>query len=413
MTIHSREELDVADLFTHALGNLIALSAPEEPRSVPTVPQILGAPDGEVAMPPVLFRLLQLVLLPEVLGANSAAVLYTGAKRFSRSLQLQSLQDLKTWFHAMRLGDLEIELDDEKVLVKLSHCLTCHRLPPTGSALCDFERGLIDGVLERITGTMVITKETLCCGLGDTICQFEAYLSDGSGYVYAENGAQREVQRRLLAGLAGQSDIAIENLRLVGDRRVVETHDPLTGMYNFRHLREHAVLELARAQRYGRTAAFVMLDIDSFAAVNEEVGVEGGDHVLRRWADQLRALLRGCDLTCRYGADEFLLVLPETGDAQADQVLERVLTALREMPVDADGESFTLTACAGVATYPEDGATVEELVAKATTTMYVAKSRGRGNVDFYSPPAPPAPAEPAEPAEPPAPPAPAAPQPGE
>ncbi|HMK93673.1 MAG TPA: DUF2507 domain-containing protein [Thermoleophilia bacterium] len=400
MTIRSREELDVADLFAHTLGNLIALSAPEEPRVMPGVTQILDAPDGEVTVPPALFRLLQLVLLPEVLGANSAAVLYTGAKRFSRSLALHSLQDLRSWFAAMRLGELEIELDDEKILVKLSHCATCHRLPATGSPLCDFERGLIDGVLERITGAEVISKETLCWGLGDTVCQFEAYASEGGGYVYAEDGTGRDIQRRLLAGLAGQSDIAIENLRLVGDRRVVETRDPLTGMYNFRHLREHAQVELARASRYGRTVAFVMLDIDGFAAVNERVGLGGGDHVLRRWAEQLRALLRTCDLTCRYGADEFLLVLPETGDAQADQVLERVLAALREMPVEADGESFTLSACAGVATFPEDGAMVEELVAKATTTMYVAKSRGRGGVDFYSPPEPPpAPAAQPDPAE--------------
>ncbi len=148
--------------------------------------------------------------------------------------------------------------------------------------------------------------------------------------MYAEDGSQREVQRRLLAGIADQSDIALENLRLVVDRDYAETRDPLTGMYNFRHLREHAALELARARRYERQVAFVMLDIDGFAAVNDwRVGEAGGDAVLRQWADQLRSLLRSCDLTCRYGADEFLLVLPETGDAQADQVLERLLAALK------------------------------------------------------------------------------------
>ena len=243
----------------------------------------------------------------------------------------------------MMLGDLEVELDEEKVLVKLTKCLTCHRLPPTGSAMCDFERGLVDGVLERITGTDVITKETLCWGLGDTVCQFEAYNSAADGYVYAEDGSQREVQRRLLTGIADQSDIALENLRLVGDQRYAETRDPLTGMYNFRHLREHAALELARARRHERTVAFVMLDIDGFATVNEAVGEEAGDHVLRQWADQLRGLLRECDLTCRYGADEFLLVLPETGDAQADLALARLRAALGEMVCEAGGRSFTLT----------------------------------------------------------------------
>ena len=386
MAIRSREELTLADLFAHTLGNLIALTGPEEPRTVPTAAQILEAPDNEVCVPPALFRLVQLVLLPEALGASSGAIMYVAAKRFSRNLELRSIQDLKSWFAAMMLGELEVELDEEKILVKLSKCMTCYRLPATGSALCDFERGLVDGVLERITGAAVITKETLCWGLGDTVCQFEAYNSDADGYVYAEDGSQREVQRRLLSGLADQSDVALENLRLVGDHRYAETRDALTGMYNFRHLREHAALELARARRHERTVAFVMLDIDGFAKVNEAVGQDGGDAVLRQWADQLRALLRQCDLTCRYGADEFLLVLPETGDAQADLVLGRLRAALGEMLCEVDGRSFTLSASAGVATFPDDGAIVEELVAKATTTMYVAKSRGDGQIGFFSPP---------------------------
>jgi len=385
MAIRSREELTLAELFAHTLGNLIALTSPEEPRAMPTAAEILAAPDSEVCIPPALFRLVQLVLLPEVLGASSGGVLYVAAKRFSRSLELSSLQDLKSWFSYMMLGELEVELDEEKVLVKLSRCMTCYRLPATGSALCDFERGLIDGVLERITGTTVITKETLCWGLGDTVCQFEAFNSEADGYVYAEDGSQSEVQRRLLQGIADQSDTALENLRLVGDRRYAETRDALTGMYNFRHLRELAMLELARARRHDRTVAFVMLDIDGFAKVNEAVGPDGGDAVLRQWADQLRALLRECDLTCRYGADEFLLVLPETADAQADAVLGRLRTALGEMVCEAGGRSFTLSASAGVATFPEDGAIVEELVAKATTTMYVAKSGGDGRIGFYSP----------------------------
>jgi diguanylate cyclase (GGDEF)-like protein len=386
MAIRSREELTLADLFAHTLGNLIALTGPEDPRAVPTSAQILEAPDNELCIPPALFRLVQLVLLPEALGANSGAILYVAAKRFSGSLELRSIQDLKSWFAAMMLGELEVELDEEKVLVKLSKCMTCYRLPATGSALCDFERGLVDGVLERITGADVITKETLCWGLGDTVCQFEAYNSEADGYVYAEDGSQREVQRRLLAGLADQSDIALENLLLVSDHRYAETRDALTGMFNFRHLREHAAVELARARRHERTVAFVMLDIDGFAKVNEAVGQAGGDVVLRQWADQLRALLRECDLTCRYGADEFLLVLPETGDAQADHVLGRLHAALGEMLCEVEGRSFALSASAGVATFPEDGAIVEELVAKATTTMYVAKSRGDAQIGFFSPP---------------------------
>jgi diguanylate cyclase (GGDEF)-like protein len=332
-----------------------------------------------------LLRLLQFALLPRVLGASTRPVLYLAAKEFSGDLELSSIQALKDWFREMDLGEVEVELDEEKVLVKLSHCLTCNRLPAIGAPLCALEHGLIDGVLERITGREVVSKETLCCGLGDTVCQFEAYSSDGEGYLFLEDGTRPDDQRRLLSTLAGQSDVAVENLRLVQERRAQETHDPLTGLLNYRHLREHAALELVRAERYGRHVTFVRLDIDGFALVNETAGRQAGDEVLRQWAGALNAHVRRCDLVCRYGADEFLLVLPETAEQEAGAALQRLLESVSGMSFEAAGRGFTLTASAGVASYPEDGPTVEELVGKATTSMYVAKGEGVGHVVFYAP----------------------------
>ena len=156
-------------------------------------------------VPAVLFRLLQFSVLPEVLGASAGPALYLAAKRFSRGLGITSIQALKDWFHEMELGELEVELDEERVLVKLSHCL--HLLPSAavGTALCDFERGLIDGVLEDVTGTEVVTKETLCWGLGDTVCQFEGYSGAQAGYLYHENGFHPDAQRRLLGQVSPTS----------------------------------------------------------------------------------------------------------------------------------------------------------------------------------------------------------------
>jgi diguanylate cyclase (GGDEF)-like protein len=324
-------------------------------------------------------------LLPRVLGASTRSVLYLAAKDFSRDLELGSIQALKDWFRGMDLGEVEVELDEEKVLVKLSRCLTCHRLPAVGAPLCTLEHGLVDGVLERITGREVISKETLCCGLGDTVCQFEAYSSDGESYLFLEDRSRGDDQRRLLSTLAEQSDVAVENLRLMQERRAQETHDPLTGLLNYRHLREHAALELVRAERYGRHVTFVVLDVDGFALVNETAGRQAGDEVLRQWASALNAHLRRCDLVCRYGADEFLLVLPETAEQEAGTALQRLLVSVSGMSFEAAGRRFTLTASAGVASYPEDGPTVEELVGKATTSMYVAKGEGVGRVIFYEP----------------------------
>jgi diguanylate cyclase (GGDEF)-like protein len=386
MTSRSHEEQSVADVFAKTLQNLLALTAPDTARTYPTIEQIVAAGDENVSGSPALFRLLQLVVLPEVLGATSGTALYVAAKRFSKSLRLTSIHALRDWLHEMRLGELEVELDDERVLVKLAHCLTCYRLPAVGSALCDFERGLIDGALEEITGTPVTTKETLCWGLGDTVCQFEGYSGEQTGYVYGENGFHPDAQRRLLAGLEQQSAVAVDNLRFVSERRERETRDTLTGLYNFRHLREHAALELARASRYKRYVAFVMLDLDDFHLVNEQAGREGGDKVLRQWAAALSAQLRSGDLVCRYGADEFLLVLPETAESQVEMALERVLSATTSMAIETGGTKFALTAVGGVAIYPDDGATAEELVAKAATTMYTARASGKGQIAYFSVP---------------------------
>jgi diguanylate cyclase (GGDEF)-like protein len=386
MGVRSQEEISLAAVFARTLRNVIALTASEDRRAWPTVPEILSETPRDPAAPAALLRLLQFAVLPEILGESAGAAIYLASKRFSAELDIRSIQALKDWFQQMHLGELEVELDEERVLVKLTHCLSCQRMTAKGTPLCDLERGLIDGVLETITGAEVLTKETLCWGLGDTVCQFEGYTGDQAGYLYRENGFHPDAQRRLLGQLADQAEVALDNLRLINERRERETHDALTGLFNFRELRERAAFELARSQRYGRKVAFAMLDLDDFRQVNEAAGRQGGDEVLRHWAAALTAQLRSCDLVCRYGADEFLLVLPETAEQEADAAISRVLSGMQDLDVQVGGQTFAVTASVGVTTYPDDGLTAEELVAKAATTLYTARAYGNGRVAFYSRP---------------------------
>jgi diguanylate cyclase (GGDEF)-like protein len=384
MALRSQEEVSLATVFARTLRSVIALTTSEERRVWPDAGEVLAATPADATAPASLVRLLQFAILPEILGESAGPAIYLASKRCSRDLGITSIQGLKAWFARMGLGDLEVELDEERVLVKLHRCFSGERLPATGTPVCDVERGIIDGVLEEIAGTEVLTKETMCWGLGDTVCQFEGYTGQQAGYLYHENGFHPDAQRRLLTHLADEADVALDNLRLLQERREHETHDPLTGLFNFRQLRERAAFELARAERHGRSVAFVMIDLDDFTLVNESAGREAGDEVLRHWAAALTAQLRSCDLVCRYGADEFLLVLPETADQQADALLARVLGAMRQLAVETDGAAIALTASAGVASFPVDGRTAEELVAKAATTMYTARTGGPGRVAFYS-----------------------------
>jgi diguanylate cyclase (GGDEF)-like protein len=386
MALRSQEEVSLATVFARTLRSVIALTAAEDRRVYPDSGEVLRGSREDETAPVALVRLLQFSILPEILGESAGPAIYLAAKRSSRDLGISSIQGLKDWFAAMKLGELEVELDEERVLVKLNRTFTHDHIAPTGTPVCDVERGIIDGMLEDITGTEVLTKETMCWSLGDTVCQFEGYAGKQAGYLYNENGFHPVEQRRLLTQLADQADIALDNLRLLNERKEHETHDPLTGLLNFRSLRERAAYELARAERHSRSVAFAMLDLDGFAEVNETAGRAAGDEVLRHWAAALTAQLRSCDLVCRYGADEFLLVMPETADQEANAALARVLGAMRQLAVESDGRSLALTASAGVASFPLDGRSAEELVAKAATTVYTARAAGPGRVAFYSRP---------------------------
>ena len=386
MALRSQEEVSLATVFARTLRSVIALTAAEDRRVYPDAGEVLRASRDDETAPAALVRLLQYSLLPEILGESAGPAIYLAAKRSSRDMGITSIQGLKDWFAKMKIGDLEVELDEERVLVKLARSLRHDRLPATGTPVCDVERGIIDGVLEDITGTEVLTKETMCWSLGDTVCQFEGYAGRQAGYLYNENGFHPVEQRRLLTQLADQADTALDNLRLLNERKEHETHDPLTGLLNFRSLRERAAYELMRAERHSRNVAFAMIDLDGFTEVNETAGREAGDEVLRHWAAALTAQLRSCDLVCRYGADEFLLVMPETADQEADAALARVLGAMRQLAVETEDQPIALTASAGVASFPLDGRSAEELVAKAATTVYTARAAGPGRVAFYSGP---------------------------
>lgn len=155
-------------------------------------------------------------------------------------------------------------------------------------------------------------------------------------------------------------------------RELVAT-DPLTGLANYRRLRVVLDGEVKRYGRTGKSFALLLIDLDGLKKINDEHGHSTGSEALCRLANVLRLHSRGIDTAARYGGDEFVLVLPESGSREAQQVAERISERLR-----ADQQEPRLTVSVGAAIYPEDGFSLEQLLGVADRVLYQQKkSRGQ------------------------------------
>ena len=164
-----------------------------------------------------------------------------------------------------------------------------------------------------------------------------------------------------------------EVLRKVREQAIT---DPLTGLYNRRFLEDYLPRELARAARGELPVAVIMLDLDHFKRVNDKSGHAAGDAVLVAIGTLLRRHVRASDVACRYGGEEFLLVMPETALVAARRKAELI-----RIDVERDHDSLLgVTASLGVAIFPDHGADATALIRSADSAMYDAKQAGRNRV---------------------------------
>ncbi len=164
------------------------------------------------------------------------------------------------------------------------------------------------------------------------------------------------------------------------------THDALTGLYNRHYLEESLGRELMFAERHGHPVSVIMGDLDHFKAINDRYGHLGGDEVLRVFGDLMKCNSRGSDIYCRYGGEEFLLVLPGMAKENAIERAEQLCTMMAAAPVSYGESQIAVTASFGVATFPRDGRTSDELIAAADRALYAAKACGRNRVNMHSEP---------------------------
>ena len=157
--------------------------------------------------------------------------------------------------------------------------------------------------------------------------------------------------------------------------------DGLTGLHNRRYLDTHMQQLIERSTQRQRPLSFMITDIDRFKLVNDKHGHDGGDAVLREFAMRLRRQVRGADLVCRYGGEEFVVAMPDTEAEIAARVAERVRAAMACEPFRLpDGKMLDVTTSVGLATYAGGGDTLAALMKRADQALYEAKNKGRNRV---------------------------------
>lgn len=210
------------------------------------------------------------------------------------------------------------------------------------------------------------------------------YLCNPAGAVHVQGFP--EETRRLAAAVAKQIALALANLRLRESLRGQSIRDSLTGLYNRRYMEETVDREIRRAGRSGRPLGVIMLDIDSFKLLNDTFGHAGGDAVLRTVGNLLKTIVRGSDIACRYGGDEIVLILPETGLEPTAAKAEQLREAVKRMQITHRHQTIErITASLGVAAFPDHGGDAATILAAADEAQYVAKAAGKDQVRIAVP----------------------------
>jgi predicted signal transduction protein with EAL and GGDEF domain len=224
--------------------------------------------------------------------------------------------------------------------------------------------------------------------------------------------AQTAELRAANQALKQEAALREEALQRLGESneqiRALAYQDGLTGLPNRRLFNEHLEKVLARSRRKSTEFAVLFIDIDNFKLINDTIGHQAADDVLRQLADSLGVLIRTDDLMglyreedldstatitiepihdsvlSRLGGDEFIVLLPDTRDRFAAGTVARRILQHLEQPIRVDGHEVFVSASIGIATYPEDGLSSEILIRNADTAMYHAKQQGKGAFQYYS-----------------------------
>jgi diguanylate cyclase (GGDEF)-like protein len=190
-----------------------------------------------------------------------------------------------------------------------------------------------------------------------------------------------EADQRSVAAIAQHLALTLDRLDQMEMLRLRSIRDPLTGLFNRLYLKEILPQLLHRAKHNQKPISIIMIDVDHFKRFNDQYGHQAGDQVLRDFSIFLKGFVRATDFAFRYGGEEFTLILPEVCQSKARQIADRLRHGLQYFTLKFAGRDLgSVTLSAGIAAFPQNGASDEELIAAADAALYESKTNGRNRV---------------------------------
>lgn len=196
------------------------------------------------------------------------------------------------------------------------------------------------------------------------------------------NKAVRDGEGRV-AGILSVGQDVTERKRLEEEIRQMAHHDSLTGLPNRRFFRDIANVEVARARRYGTKIALLYLDLDKFKEINDSLGHDAGDELLKQAGERLRSAIRRSDSVARMGGDEFTILVPSFGDRREVAVTAKKIIAGLSAQYTIAGRSVHTSISVGISVCPDDGEDLNVLLGRADAAMYSVKEHGGNDFRFY------------------------------
>jgi diguanylate cyclase (GGDEF)-like protein len=207
-------------------------------------------------------------------------------------------------------------------------------------------------------------------------------LPEGETLPKEDHERLKAAKMQLATTVAEHIALALANLRLSATLRMQSIRDPLTGLFNRRYMEESMDREIRRATRNQRELGAILLDIDHFKRYNDAFGHEAGDALLRELGAFLQTQIRGEDIACRYGGEEFTLILPEASLEITQRRAEQMRQGVKKLKIQHKGELLgTITLSLGVAALRAHGTTAAEILRAADAALYRAKELGRDRVE--------------------------------